>query len=76
LRRESARLRHHTDLIMRGLEDAGLVEYIRENGEFKRVVVKGSGGMSGSGSLEAAPTAEYADPTAVEDQTTEDEGGS
>jgi hypothetical protein len=77
LRRESERLRRRTDLIMRGLEDAGLVEYRRdENGEVEGVVVKGSALMSGSGSLGAAPTVEHADPPGVEDQTIEDEGRS
>jgi hypothetical protein len=43
LRRETARLRRHTTLILRGLEEAGLVEYNRdEQGEIVSMVIKGS----------------------------------
>ena len=54
LRQESERLRSRTDLIMRGLEEAGLVEYRRdENNEISGAVIKGQARMSGRGSLEA-----------------------
>jgi len=41
LKRESARLRDHTTLILRGLEEAGLVEYNRDDqGEIIGVAFK------------------------------------
>jgi hypothetical protein len=55
LRQETARLRQHTTLILRGLEEAGLVEYNRdEQGEIVGMVIKisaaagGAGGMTGT----------------------------
>jgi hypothetical protein len=51
LREESERLRHHTTLIVRGLEDAGLAESSRdERGEIEGMVIKlgdVAGGRSG-----------------------------
>jgi hypothetical protein len=48
LREESERLRRHTTLILRGLEDAGLAEYSRdERGEIEGMVIKFSGVAGG-----------------------------
>jgi hypothetical protein len=75
LRRESERLRHRTDLIMRGLEDAGLVEYRRdENGEVEGLVVKAQALMSGSGSM-GAPLGDGEPPAEDEDRDTDESHG-
>jgi hypothetical protein len=48
LREESERLRRHTTPILRGLEDAGLAEYSRdERGEIEGMVIKLSGVAGG-----------------------------
>jgi hypothetical protein len=48
LREESERLRRHTTLMLRGLEDAGLAEYSRdEQGEIEGMVIKLSGVAGG-----------------------------
>src|SRR5829696_4681722 len=65
LRRETAKLREEaakqkdTTLIMRGLEEAGLVEFVQnENGRRIGVTLKGSAAMGGQGSMLADPTVE------------------
>ncbi len=52
LKRETGRLRRHTTLILRGLEEAGLVEYNRDDqtGEITGMVIKLSGAAVGVGS--------------------------
>ena len=71
LRAETARLKHHTTLILRGLEEAGLVElnWDGETGEIRGMVVKISGVASGVGSASGTLTeADDADIDAPADQ--------
>ena len=58
LRNESAKLRRHTTLILRGLEEAGLVEYNRDDqtGEITGMVIKISGVADGVGSASGTLT--------------------
>lgn len=55
--REEAAKRQDTTLIMRGLEEAGLVEYNRdEQGEIVGIVIKISGVAGGTSGASATPT--------------------
>jgi hypothetical protein len=57
LRQETARLQRHTTLILRGLEEAGLVEYNRdEQGEITGIVIKLSGVVGGVGGMSGTLT--------------------
>ena len=52
LKRETASLQRHTTMILRGLEEAGLVECRRNaEGEIEGIVIKGRAALGGSGSL-------------------------
>jgi hypothetical protein len=57
LKQEAARLQRHTTLILRGLEEAGLVEYNRnEQGEIVGMVIKARAIVRGSSSASATAT--------------------
>jgi phosphatidylglycerophosphate synthase len=57
LRTEAERLRRHTTLIMRGLEEAGLVEYNQdEQGEITGIVIKLSGAVGSGGGMSGTLT--------------------
>jgi hypothetical protein len=81
LRRETAKLREEaakqkdTTLIMRGLEEAGLVEYVQnENGKRIGVTIKGSAAMGGQGSMLADATVKkQGDQSQSGDDTPDDE---
>ena len=57
LEQETDRLHRHTTLILRGLEEAELVEYRRdEQGEIERVIIKARASMGSSSSVSARAT--------------------
>jgi hypothetical protein len=64
LRKETARLKRHTTLILRGLEDAGLVEYTQDEqtGEIIAIKIKASASANTGSSASATPTVERGDP--------------
>lgn len=70
LKRETAKLRRHTTLILRGLEEAGLVEYNRDGqtGEIIGMVIKISAASSGVGSASATPTVGRDAPSIEQDE--------
>ncbi len=57
LKRETTKLQRHTEMILRGLEEAGLVEYRRDaQGEIVGIEIKVRAFVGGSSSVSATPT--------------------